>query len=42
MLIVVRRMLVSLDFKKTSNSSHEWTESFEVIIERESISEISL
>ena len=34
MLIVVRRELLSMNFKKTRESGREWTESFEVVIVR--------
>ena len=42
MLITVLRMLIGLEFKGASDPGREWTESFEVVIERENISETAL
>ena len=41
MLIIILRMLIGLEFKRSSDPGREWTESFEVVIERENINEIS-
>ena len=42
MLMTVPRMLIGLEFKRSSDPGREWTESFEVIIERENINETAL
>ena len=42
MLIVVRRKLVSSEFKKTSGPGREWAESFEVVIVRKPKRETTL
>lgn len=39
MLMVGNRMLIGLEFKRGSEEGGEWTEGFEVVIEREKIDE---